>query len=45
MPTSKEERSQHFMYMVDLLYPFFKKFYHEQMREKEIEAKNRGSHS
>ncbi|XP_044510797.1 lysine-specific demethylase JMJ25-like isoform X2 [Mangifera indica] len=41
MPTSKEERSRHFMYMVDLLYPFFKKFYHERMREKEIEAKNR----
>ncbi|XP_031248063.1 lysine-specific demethylase JMJ25-like [Pistacia vera] len=42
MPTNEKEKSQHLMYLVHLLYPFFKKFYREQMTEKEVEAKNRG---
>ncbi|XP_059669624.1 lysine-specific demethylase JMJ25-like [Cornus florida] len=41
-PESKDEKIQHFKYLVHALYPFLEQFDHDQTREKKIEAEIQG---
>ncbi|KAL3525114.1 hypothetical protein ACH5RR_013486 [Cinchona calisaya] len=41
-PENEEEKMNHFKYLVSMLAPVLKQFDHDQMKEKEIEAKIRG---
>ncbi|KAH9733702.1 transcription factor jumonji (JmjC) domain-containing protein [Citrus sinensis] len=41
-PAKTVENTGHFKYLLRLLYPFLRKFHHDQVKEKKIEAKIKG---
>ncbi|KDO42890.1 hypothetical protein CISIN_1g0392272mg, partial [Citrus sinensis] len=41
-PAKTVENIGHFKYLLRLLYPFLRKFHHDQVKEKKIEAKIKG---